>query len=313
MGADRRGGSYAVEIRLVMPRPRADAGRSAGRDDGGSQMSVHGHWSHEIDLKAQASSAAEARNFVTRHLLVHEVAYLVDDIQMVASELATNAIVHARTPFTVTLGALGDFVRLEVRDGSNMGPSLVVVQTLHMGGRGIAIVHALSRDWGVIASISGGKSVWAEFNVRGVSLSKRGVLTGRLPKGPGNCREGWPSLNVVAARRTTSDTSPIRHAVERGRLAARPRPSAATYFSRAPYEHVALAHPRWPRGGARRAFRSTSTWEWATWRASIVTRTLLAPCLHSLRTSRLHSTVVRSPHLSCWRTRPLSRRGPALD
>ncbi len=133
-------------------------------------MSVYRPWSHRTDLAAEASSASRARVFVSLHLLDHEMAHLVDDIQLVVSELATNAIVHARTPFTVTLGAFEGTVRLEVLDGSRAGPSLVVARSLHRSsGRGIALVHALSRDWGVTACPPGGKSVWAEFDIRGVS------------------------------------------------------------------------------------------------------------------------------------------------
>jgi len=40
---------------------------------------------------------------VSRHLLAHDLADMVDDLQLVVSELATNAMLHAQTPFTVSL------------------------------------------------------------------------------------------------------------------------------------------------------------------------------------------------------------------
>jgi len=40
---------------------------------------------------------------VTRQLVDHRLAYLVDEVRLVASELATNAVVHAATEFTVVL------------------------------------------------------------------------------------------------------------------------------------------------------------------------------------------------------------------
>lgn len=127
-------------------------------------MDVHRTWSHETELAARARSASRARAFVAGHLLDHELAHLVDDIGLVVSELATNAMVHARTPFTVTLGADEDTVFLVVVDGSPDGPTLVVAGELDTSGRGVSIVQVLSRSWGVCEHTSGGKSVWAEFD-----------------------------------------------------------------------------------------------------------------------------------------------------
>jgi hypothetical protein len=82
--------------------------------------------------------------------------HLVDDIESVVSELATNAMVHARTPFTVVLIALEGTVVLEVADGSRAEPSRVVARSLDTSARGVAVVQALSRDWGVLSRASGG-------------------------------------------------------------------------------------------------------------------------------------------------------------
>ena len=127
-------------------------------------MTVHRLWSHETSLAAEASSAPRARAFVSRHLRDHDLRHLVDDIEVVVSELATNAMAHAQTPFTVILCAFDETVVLEVSDQSRAHPSLVVARALDTSGRGVAIVQALSRDWGVLSRASGGKSVWAEFD-----------------------------------------------------------------------------------------------------------------------------------------------------
>ena len=127
-------------------------------------MNVHRLWSHETSLAPEASSAAQARAFVSQHLLDHDLPHLVDDIEVVVSELATNAMAHAHTPFTVILCAFDDTVVLEVSDASRTEPSLIVARALDTTGRGVAIVQALSRDWGVLPRASGGKSVWAEFD-----------------------------------------------------------------------------------------------------------------------------------------------------
>jgi len=122
------------------------------------------HWSHASVFAAEASSVSSARTFVTTHLLTHDLGHLLDDVQLVASELATNAMVHADTRFTVTLQGSPDAVRLEVVDGSAERPVLVQARSLDTGGRGIAIVDAVTRTWGVSTDADGGKAVWAEFS-----------------------------------------------------------------------------------------------------------------------------------------------------
>jgi hypothetical protein len=92
-------------------------------------------WSHTTELPVLAASAFKARDFVGRHLIEHGLSYLTDDVQLVVSELATNALIHAQTPFTVTLQALGRSVLLMVKDGSTAGPLYVAARDLDVGGR----------------------------------------------------------------------------------------------------------------------------------------------------------------------------------
>jgi anti-sigma regulatory factor (Ser/Thr protein kinase) len=129
-------------------------------------MAVHADWSRTAEFAADPRSSSKAREFVSLHLRHHAMEHLVDDVRLVVSELATNAMVHAHTPFTVALQSVKELVRLEVFDGSHVGPVLRRARALDTGGRGVAIVKALSRDWGVIDR-PGGKSVWAEFSAAG--------------------------------------------------------------------------------------------------------------------------------------------------
>lgn len=120
-------------------------------------------WSHDTQLPAEAASSARARHFVVHHLLEHDIPDLVDDVELVVSELATNATVHARTPFTVTLQASVESVLLDVRDGSQSAPVLFTGPLLETGSRGMTIVDLLSSGWGVTVHPGNGKSVWAAF------------------------------------------------------------------------------------------------------------------------------------------------------
>jgi anti-sigma regulatory factor (Ser/Thr protein kinase) len=122
-------------------------------------------WSHDIELQAQPVSASRSRDFVRHHLGEHALSHLSDDLELVVSELSTNAMLHAATSFKVSLYAFQETLLLEVEDGSRDGPSLVAAEVLDTNGRGLAIVNLLSQDWGVDAHTDGGKSVWAEFSL----------------------------------------------------------------------------------------------------------------------------------------------------
>jgi len=120
-------------------------------------------WSHETVLVAEPVSASRARDFICLHLIEHDQLNLVEDIRLVASELATNAMVHAQTPFTVTLERDEQAVLLTVHDGSPTPPVPLEPDLLDAGGRGLSIVDLVSRDWGVVGGLHGAKSVWASF------------------------------------------------------------------------------------------------------------------------------------------------------
>jgi anti-sigma regulatory factor (Ser/Thr protein kinase) len=125
-------------------------------------------WSHEAVLTAEPDSAARARAFVVQHLVEHRLSYLVDDVRLVAGELAANALLHAQTGFTVTLERRLRSVLLTVRDGSPTppGPSHAVPHALALRGRGLFIVNVISESWGVTGWQGDTKSVWASFDIR---------------------------------------------------------------------------------------------------------------------------------------------------
>jgi anti-sigma regulatory factor (Ser/Thr protein kinase) len=120
-------------------------------------------WSFEGTWPARPESVAGVREFVGGQLHAHLRSDLVDEARLVASELATNAIRHAGTPFTVTLEGLDGEVTLWVRDGSSRMPVPGRLAMLAASGRGLFLVDALSANWGVTAEADGGKSVWARF------------------------------------------------------------------------------------------------------------------------------------------------------
>ena len=126
-------------------------------------MDLVSPWSHRTDLPGEARSAGLAREFVCGRLVEHGFPGLVDDLRVVVSELATNAIVHARTPFSVTLQSGDGSVLLQVRDGSALAVVLPSMSLLGTSGRGLAIVDRLGDGWGATPHSDGGKSVWVRF------------------------------------------------------------------------------------------------------------------------------------------------------
>ena len=120
-------------------------------------------WSHQMQLPAEVQSVPKARHFVCTVLIEHRFLNLVEGVRLVVSELATNAVRHAHTPFTVTLGQVDQSVLLTVSDGSPDPPVQFAADLVHTGRRGLSLVDKVSRDWGVIQRPGGGKSVWASF------------------------------------------------------------------------------------------------------------------------------------------------------
>ncbi|QMU77252.1 ATP-binding protein [Streptacidiphilus sp. PB12-B1b] len=98
---------------------------------------------------------------------------LADDLESVIGELVTNAVVHGRAArgsrVAVTYYLINEGLRVEVRDwasgtprvGQPTGPGDGIPES----GRGLAMVRALSRRWGVTPRVIG-KTVWCEMGVK---------------------------------------------------------------------------------------------------------------------------------------------------
>jgi anti-sigma regulatory factor (Ser/Thr protein kinase) len=83
--------------------------------------------------------------------------------EVLISELATNVVRHARTPFTVVITWDGRTLRAEVSDGVPLGPRPPLTsRDDDEGGRGLLLVDAVATDWGVDL-YHDGKTVWFEI------------------------------------------------------------------------------------------------------------------------------------------------------
>jgi anti-sigma regulatory factor (Ser/Thr protein kinase)/anti-anti-sigma regulatory factor len=124
----------------------------------------------ELVLAPTATAAAAARNFVRQVCRYWELALpdatVVQRAVLLANELVTNAVVHARTELRVRLELRGDRLHVAVRDGSPRLLRLVAVPDPEaLGGRGLWLVEQLAVGWGVNRHPDGGKVVWCTINL----------------------------------------------------------------------------------------------------------------------------------------------------
>ncbi len=73
---------------------------------------------------------------------------VVDDAALVVTELATNAVVHADSDFTVAVSSSPFAVRISVGDASSVAPTLRDASLIAASGRGLGMVSSLVSHWG---------------------------------------------------------------------------------------------------------------------------------------------------------------------
>lgn len=114
-------------------------------------------------LRRTEESAAQARQLVTGLLAAWDLAPLAEDAALIVTELVANAVAHGRGPsirLTVTFPEQ-KLVRLAVTDNNHGKPQVTAPGPDDESGRGLQIVAALSRRWGVDFRPRH-KHVWAE-------------------------------------------------------------------------------------------------------------------------------------------------------
>lgn len=125
---------------------------------------------------AVPEAAHDARAFTTRVLSAWELSGLAETAALVVSELVTNVIRHAGgvmdPPEDVTelVGRVApvmlglsqrESLLVQVWDQSSSPPLRRVAADDAVGGRGLALVEMLSKEWGCEVLDAGGKIVWA--------------------------------------------------------------------------------------------------------------------------------------------------------
>ncbi|MEY2404284.1 MAG: hypothetical protein QOD38_1835 [Acidimicrobiaceae bacterium] len=95
----------------------------------------------------------------------------IDEAALLTTELATNAVEHAGTPFALIAELTVELLRVDVRDASTAPPVTGPVPSdAAVGGRGLTLVSEFADRWGYEPAADG-KSMWFETRV---ALNGRG-------------------------------------------------------------------------------------------------------------------------------------------
>lgn len=118
-------------------------------------------------LPTDLSAARHARRFLqdTFRQFEQEVPF---DLLLIASELATNAVLHGTPPVELRLRIHESTIHIALADGGPGDPVARAFTDDLGGGRGLSIVESLASAWGVDTR-GPGKQVWAELPLRALA------------------------------------------------------------------------------------------------------------------------------------------------
>ncbi|WP_030692795.1 ATP-binding SpoIIE family protein phosphatase [Streptomyces globisporus] len=115
-------------------------------------------------LEPEDAAPGRARRLARRALARWDLEELTDSVELLVSEVVTNAVRYAERPVTLRL-LRTDVLRCEVGDDSPQLPRQRRARDTDEGGRGLFLVNRLARRWGA-TRLSGGKVVWFELATR---------------------------------------------------------------------------------------------------------------------------------------------------
>ena len=136
-----------------------------------------------LHLRADRHAPAAVRAMIRQMLDETHLAEMVDDVLLLATELTTNAVLHAGTDLAVTVDVNATRVHVAVADGHRgelpvLDPTSAMRRPLLSHGRGLILVDRIATRWGVVHDNSG-KSVW--FEIQRSDLRSDGVPGSKRP------------------------------------------------------------------------------------------------------------------------------------
>jgi len=152
-----------VDVRRVCEL-HTDLLPSTARPDSSAAVLTPGHACSRVYLPI-AESVPAARHFVVDVLRAWGIGQQAPDAALIISELATNALSHAVSPFRAVLERRGRALRIGVEDATDVPLERRTSSADDVSGRGVHIIEALSERWGS-SRVPGGKVVWADLPLR---------------------------------------------------------------------------------------------------------------------------------------------------
>ncbi|MEV7709596.1 MULTISPECIES: ATP-binding protein [unclassified Streptomyces] len=129
---------------------------------------------HIKRFRARRDSVPAARRHVESVLTEWKLGGLIDETTLLASELSTNAVIHAKGTgdyFELALRRRGGTLALEVSDSYQWRmPELRTPTPDDLSGRGLVIVDAVAAKWGVRPR-DPGKTVWVHLTIGQAELT----------------------------------------------------------------------------------------------------------------------------------------------
>lgn len=119
-----------------------------------------------IPVPADPSAVGRVRRSMARTLRAIGLESIVDDFQIVASELVTNAVRYGADPVEIAVSIQDGNVRISVTDSNvDSFPATKPPTDTQGSGRGLHLIAALSSSWG-ITEHDNKKTVWAELPIQ---------------------------------------------------------------------------------------------------------------------------------------------------
>ncbi len=117
----------------------------------------------EVDFLPADHSVGQMRRIIRATLRYWDLTALADDATLAASELVTNAVRHGGgRPVGFRVWCSADELRMEVADGSPTRARLRSADVADENGRGLLLVSAVSKEWGVSPD---GTTTWCSFAI----------------------------------------------------------------------------------------------------------------------------------------------------
>ena len=113
----------------------------------------------EIPIPRETEAVAVTRHAVSVQLDQWRAQIDLPVVELLVTELVTNAVKHGDDPIRVELEWDGEAVWVTVEDGCAAMPALMAPPPEADGGRGLLLVDQMADEWGV-ARVGTGKQIW---------------------------------------------------------------------------------------------------------------------------------------------------------